>query len=77
MLPYLKTNPLEKDGGFKPVDSPYVEVVWTPKCASKTTTWEPIANPPNFSFNEAEECFLISFLSTQSIVLSLNSTATW
>ena len=32
----------------KPVDSPYVKAEWTPICKAKTTTWEPIANPPKF-----------------------------
>ena len=32
----------------KPVDSPYVEAVWTPICKAKTTTWVPIDNPPSF-----------------------------
>ena len=30
----------------KPMDCPYVDAVWTPKCAAKTTTWKLIANPP-------------------------------
>ena len=30
----------------KPVDSPYEEAAWTPKCTAKTTTWEPIAKTP-------------------------------
>ena len=43
-----KHHPSGEGWWVKPVDSPYVEAVWTPKCTAKTTTWEPIANPPKF-----------------------------
>ena len=46
--PLLKKQPSGEGRWVKPVDSPYVEAVWTPICKAKTTTWEPIANPPKF-----------------------------
>ena len=39
-----KHHPSGEDWWVKPVDSPYVEAVRTPKCTANTTTWKPIAN---------------------------------
>ena len=39
----------------KPVDSPYVEAMWVPKCTAKTTSWEPIPNPPKFFYFSSDE----------------------
>ena len=56
-----KTNPSGEGWWVKLVDSPYVEAVWTPKCTAKTTTWEPIANPPKyFSYLEKFEFWIKS-----------------
>ena len=39
----------------KPVDSPYVEAVWVPKCTAKTRSREPIPNPPKFFYISGDE----------------------